>query len=1107
MFSDDASKQLRLCLSMPFALGLCISRALIQSVWSASRPLICAAVGVSSDLNRAENQPPSGSTDFDSTVNRATCIVDFASDGAIRVGPTAQLARARATAFFFLLLTGLAAEPLQAQSRAGYSPRYRTALDYRTFETERFSFHFPAGTDTTTALFRSELAATFDGARSTVGTDTEDFQLPVVVDPRGQSNGVAVPVGFRTNLSPAHPTSNFAAKFDTWPQALAPHELVHAMQYEIDSGVGVGGLVGLFSPDFSRLINAAQPRGWLEGAAVYRESQLTPGAGRLNAPLATMKYRAATGSDDPWSLGEIMYSSRFERPALRHYFGGGQLVKYLAEQEGGTSFIPRTNRWFHRLPFLGFGAALWMGTGSLPHQISDSFLSAERREEQGRLDSLRRSADGGITDPTIVAGTDGLHVRRPQWLSDSTLVAYASGYSTRPGFYRIGARSGSFSSIRHGDITAGHAYSLAPDTTALFFSRPHAAPFIDQKTTQRAHRLNLSSVEVTSVSGAKGVFAPAKAPGGPVYAAQRDGSFSTLVALGEESASAVAPTEGLRYKQIAPSPGGGPVAVLGNEGGRQGIYRLSGGTAPGAGGALRPWLRLKNGTIYDLSWGPSGRYLLFAADPSGIANAYALDTEQSRVLRLTTVRYGALEPSLSPDRETLAFSRYTHERFELATIPFRPDSAEVVGGVERDWPVPGGLLAGSDTARARATGTVASASGSAPRPGMRASRAQGSAPAVSPDSGSVSAQARTLSGQSQSYETWGHLAPRTVHPVLSGDVLSASDPGEDLGIGAGLRVLGADPLQTWTYALRSFYQADRLWGSASLSTGLLPGTPLLKVFNEPLERATEGPSGSSRVEAIEERGVGLEIKQRVVLANNVYSTSLTGRLETELRQTRPISASSDPEGGFTERLTLEPTLALRYHTQQNIRDLVPNTGFVSTTEAEADLATPEDARLSRALRNQTDLYWPLLSSVNGGLRTSAALLTQNEESLFDPDGFVPRGYQGTSRALPGAGTHLRFDLKYTQPLWFMDTGSVMLPAVLDVAYGFALGQAQYRASGGPADLTLSDRRASVGGGLGVSLRLLGQSQLTVNLEVGLAYAIDPASGQDRWRTYGGTTGL
>jgi hypothetical protein len=753
----------------------------------------------------------------------------------------------------------------------------------------------------------------------------------------------------------------------------------------------------------------------------------------------------------------------------------------------------------HRLPFLGFGVALWNGTGALPHQISDAFLDAERRAEEERLEAL---AD--ITDAKAVTARDGLHLRRPQWLNNSTLVAYGSGYSMRPGFYRVDAESGRLKPIRHEGITEGYAYSLGPDTTALYFSRLHTAPLVKRKTTQRAHRIDLQSESVRSVSAADEVFVPAKAPGGPVYAVRRDGMFSTLVTLNEKGASPLVTREGLRYKQIAPSPHGKRTAVLANHEGHQGIYRLPGSALAHENTTLRPWLRFADGTIYDVNWGPDGRYLLFAGDPSGTPNVYALDTAQNRVLRLTTVRYGALEPALSPDGQTLAFSRYQHERFELVTIPFRPDSAEVVKNIERNWRLPDGLMAREAPEPAiSANGPSASTSGpgkTGPRKtGAKEKRRPDEPSAATADSSSLSARARALSEQSRPYQAWRHLAPRIAFPILSGNLFwGTPDPGEDLGTGVGLQVRGVDPLQTWTYTAEGFYQASRLWGEVSVATGLLPGTPSLTLFNEPLERTVTEPDGSVRVAAIEERGVRIGIDQRVVLEENVYTTRLTGGLEGGLRQTRPISTSSNPESGFTERLTLEPELTLRYRTQENVRDLVPNTGLVSTTEAELDVAAPEGAERSRALRHETDLYWPFLSSINGGLRTGVAVLAQNEGALFDPGRFAPRGYRRVGRALPGKGTHVRFDVKYTQPFWYVDTGSALLPVALDAVYGFALGQAQYRASTG-SPLSLRERRAAVGGGVGLTFRPLGQ--IPLSLEVGASYALDPAPTQNRWAGY------
>jgi hypothetical protein len=302
--------------------------------------------------------------------------------------------------------------------------------------------------------------------------------------------------------------------------------------------------------------------------------------------------------------------------------------------------------------------------------------------------------------------------------------------------------------------------------------------------------------------------------------------------------------------------------------------------------------------------------------------------------------------------------------------------------------------------------------------------------------------------------------------------------GDNLGTGVGVRLSGADPLQTWAYDAEAFVRNQGLWGNLRLETGLVPGTPSLSAFRRPFQAL----SGGRRV-IIEERGLGLGIRQQITLHQNVTTTAVGVSAEAEFRQTRPIDESSDPlRDRYIDRLTLRPTLRTLIRAQQNLRDLVPRTGLVTTTVAEVDLRAPEGISGSRAFNQRADLYLPVLSSVNGGVRATASYLTQNRGSIFNTERFAPRGYRDLGAALPDAGNYLRFDLRVTQPLWYVDRGSVLIPVFVDALYGFGMGQAQYRvdADGTPA---LVERRAAATGGLGVQVN-------GFRVEVGLSYRID-----------------
>lgn len=243
------------------------------------------------------------------------------------------------------------------------------------------------------------------------------------------------------------------------------------------------------------------------------------------------------------------------------------------------------------------------------------------------------------------------------------------------------------------------------------------------------------------------------------------------------------------------------------------------------------------------------------------------------------------------------------------------------------------------------------------------------------------------------------------YPILKYDEDALdSDLVTDLNLGAGLRVQGADPLQRWAYRASAFYQAGQPWGEAFVQTGRYALHPSLNVYDRPFWVNRLDASGAQRV-GIEERGAELGLRLPVRLQSNVYQTSASFFLGSELRQTRRLGDDSAPTSAFRTRLTLNPAAFLAYRLQANPRDLVPNTGVTLSTTAELDAWA--DGRASRGLRSELRAYLPWLRVQNTGLSLGAGLLAQNA-GVYDADDFVPRGYEGEAL---GTGTFARFDLE------------------------------------------------------------------------------------------------
>ncbi|MFC1682908.1 BamA/TamA family outer membrane protein [Candidatus Zixiibacteriota bacterium] len=68
-------------------------------------------------------------------------------------------------------------------------------------------------------------------------------------------------------------------------------------------------------------------------------------------------------------------------------------------------------------------------------------------------------------------------------------------------------------------------------------------------------------------------------------------------------------------------------------------------------------------------WAGDGEMICFASDRGGIFNLYTYDLEAEDLTQVTNVVGGAFNPSISPDGETLAYSGYTTDGYQIFLLP------------------------------------------------------------------------------------------------------------------------------------------------------------------------------------------------------------------------------------------------------------------------------------------------------------------------------------------------------------------------------------------------------------------------------------------------------
>jgi hypothetical protein len=759
----------------------------------------------------------------------------------------------------------------------------------------------------------------------------------------------------------------------------------------------------------------------------------------MNHALSNMHFRAAVATGKPWSLSQIGDPPAYTYPFDRHYIGGGYLTSWLTDQYGVDAF-ERTMRLYNRWPFFGFGAALWTSTGTPPWKMGRRFRKHAADVERRRQDQL-----GEITKPSVLWGEVGVQCRRPVWLDNDRIVVHASGYALRPGFYSVDAATEQRELIRHEAITEDYWFHLDRLAGEILFARYRPSVSVSVKETSDLFLLNVPVSRSRKLTHGSRTFAPTRLVDGSVLALRNDGQDTEIVRISDSGeVNPLAGPRGILIKELLAHPIDVHAYALVNDGGRQGVdlVRVN---AAGDAYELEPIVYLKDGSIYDPVWSSEGQYLVFAADPGGVANLYVFTPRDSTLGRLTNVAFAAFEPSLAPDNGQVAFVHFEYEQYQLAKLDFDPATAVDV------------------------TDKLAS----------KPNRALQSARRTSD---------KVVAGNLRRYRPVDRLLlPRAVFPFVTVDEEDLDPIDTEVGLGLGATIAGTDPLQVWAYGLTGYVQSDQLWGSFEIQTGNNLLRPALRIWSEPFTAGVldvDLPSGVQRVRrgAFEEQGARLSTTVPLRLARNVHSTTARFQLLGEIVRYREMDEQSQPLGAYATRATIEPRASLGLRLQANRRDLMPNTGFLLTTSAEADVYTSDRVPRRRAIRTDMSYYVPWLSRWNQGIKLSFDLLVQNRGSVFNIDTFLPRGFE--DRVYLGEGTFAKIGVEHRFPIRYVDNGLFILPISLEAIYAFWFAETLSNLD----NFDARDLTSSVGAGVGVRLRAF--HHLRLDLRLGAARLLE-----------------
>jgi len=554
---------------------------------------------------------------------------------------------------------------------------YPPELHFRTLSTDRVSVHFHQGEE---VVAREAAALATDIIRKheqryhqTVGR----VQI-VLVDAEDDSNGFATPVPYSmVTLHAVAPTgADSFGNHEGWLRLALSHELAHVVHLEEAHGLWRFGRHLLGRAPF--LFPNTLAMSWMiEGLATFEETRLTA-FGRGRDPDSQMVVRTAAlerrfpGEDqaiyalDAWPGGDTPYVF------------GEQFLQRLSDQ-GGEETLPRLARQHSTqiIPFLD-GRTVKKVTGEGMDRQWKAW--AEQSFEVFRRAAEER-ARSGVTEMRPLT-TRGIRQGSPHFSPDGSWIAYSS--STLTGFPEL--------RLVRADGSGDHALAWRNGGSGLAWTPDGREIVFAELQVWRTFSIfgDLSAVDPASgrvrrlTRGVRASDPDVSPDGRTVVFARKLGDRSDLFTVGIDGRGLKRLTrsaEAVEWSGPHFSPRGDAiVAARLLPGGWLDLVRVD----PETGAVAQ--LTQDRAKDVEPTFTPDGETVVFRSDRDGVSNLYALRLADRSLRRVTNLESGAFEPCVSPDGRTVAFSSYSSRGYDVVVAPLA-EAADVAPYLD-DHPAP-----------------------------------------------------------------------------------------------------------------------------------------------------------------------------------------------------------------------------------------------------------------------------------------------------------------------------------------------------------------------------------------------------------------------------------
>ncbi|MBI5562856.1 MAG: PD40 domain-containing protein [Deltaproteobacteria bacterium] len=580
---------------------------------------------------------------------------------------------------------------------------YDTSFKFSTIETEHFSIHFHQGLDDIAQ--RTARIAEDAHARLSVEfnwSPLEKTQI-IIADDSDFANGAAGVLPYNViYVQPSPPGLDTAiGEYEDWLSILIIHEYTHILT--MDAGRGYsrlarkvfgkplpgGGALSLLAFISAAPPNVFLPRWWLEGVAVWSETENT-NAGRGRSAYYEMISRMAVVENNLPPVDRIGGEAPDWPDGHSPYIFGMRLQKYIADKYGPDALGMLSMGHAGRYPYLLNGVAERKLKGKNYVALYYDMLADLRKEEKGQIEILRQTPLTPFTELPL----EGELLTNPRYSPDGRMIAYNRQDPHGHEAVWIANRDGSGPHEAARRRYSDHAISWSPDGKTIYFTQAEVANAADVYSDLYAY--DVAGCRVKRLTYGKRIKEADVSPDGKTIAAVvSERGSQNLVIMEKNTAETIIPffappayrepkrlTDYKEERVSGPrwSPDGGRIAyVLTDNAGRSSLNVYDANT--------QRHERFVEGAfaIGYPAWSKDGKFIIYTSSETSVFNLYACSLEGKKARQLSHLLGGAFQPDVSPDGKEMVFSSYRSTGWKIATMPFDPAGITASPTIKPYW--------------------------------------------------------------------------------------------------------------------------------------------------------------------------------------------------------------------------------------------------------------------------------------------------------------------------------------------------------------------------------------------------------------------------------------